>query len=379
MSKIFNISKQRDYPVVIENDFRSILNHIKFINYNAKIAIITDKNVNKLHLPKLVNVLKEYFKENNIYVFKLENGEKAKNFKNVHDIYKLLLHNYFDRSDAIFAFGGGVIGDTAGFIAATFLRGLPFIQVPSTLLAQVDSSIGGKVGVNYYNLKNVIGSFYQPKLVYTNIELLKTLPINEMRNGITETIVHSLIAKPEMLDYILKYYSEIITARNINYLEYLVYENIKIKLSFVEKDEKESGLRRILNFGHTIGHAVEAFFDYKYSHGECVSIGIIAAFKIGVAKKLIDREKVNYIISILNLLGLPIYIENINWELIMDNLRHDKKVENGTLNFILPTEVGKVRQYKISIDNDLKSIISDTQYESKLFMEKNNIKGKFIV
>jgi 3-dehydroquinate synthase len=288
----------------------------------------------------------------------MKEGENNKNLGTVKDIYRFLLDNQFERNDLIIALGGGVVGDTAGYAAATYLRGIAFIQIPTSLLAQVDSSMGGKVGVNLGGYKNMIGAFYQPRLIYSNVQVLKTLNENQIRCAIAEMLIHAFIASPAMIDDILKNQEKIIVSRDSEVLERLVYENVRINMSVVVKDEKETGIRRILNLGHTFGHAIEAYRNYSYPHGMCVSIGLVLAFKIAEGKGLIKKAEVAYVTNVLKILGLPTEIEKPDWNTIFNNMAHDKKLENGKLIFVLPTKIGEVIQYPLKIDKELLEIIT---------------------
>lgn len=347
------------YPIVVNNNFSGIQDFMTYVDNPGKIAVITDDCVAVLYLKELLEVLEVCFSRNKIYTFVMKQGENYKNLCTVKDIYRFLLDNQFERNDLIIALGGGVVGDTAGYAAATYLRGIAFIQIPTSLLAQVDSSMGGKVGVNFGGYKNMIGAFYQPRLIYSNVQVLKTLSESQIRCAIAEMLIHAFIASPAMIDDILINQEKIIVARDSEVLERLVYENVRIKMSVVEKDEKETGIRRILNLGHTFGHAIEAYCNYSYPHGMCVSIGLVLAFKIAEGKGLIKKAEVAYVTNILKMLGLPTEIEKPDWNVIFNNMAHDKKLENGKLIFILPTKIGEVIQYPLKIDEELLEIVTE--------------------
>jgi 3-dehydroquinate synthase len=260
-----------------------------------------------------------------------------------------MLSKHIDRSDLVIALGGGVIGDIAGYAAATFLRGIAYIQIPTTLLAQIDSSVGGKVAIDYRGYKNMIGAFYQPLLVYTNTNVLQTLPEREYKCGLTEAVVHALIADAGLLDFI---YDNINDRSRLDEqkVEEFVYKNCKIKADIVTQDDKDKGIRKILNFGHTVGHAIEGLYDYKYKHGECVAIGILSSFKLGVYFNLIDTGKLVFIKSALNRLGLLVAIDELNWNEVVKRIAFDKKAVSGKVTFILPLDIGKVIDYEIDLN-----------------------------
>lgn len=336
------------YDIVIHNNFSMISDEIQSLWTGQKIIIITDDIVDKLYLSPLENELLKICSE--IYSYTMPNGESKKSVEMLNQIYDFMLSKHVDRSDLVIVLGGGVVGDIAGYAAATFLRGIAYVQVPTTLLAQIDSSVGGKVAVNYQGYKNMIGTFYQPLLVYINTVTLNTLPEREYRCGLTEAVVHSLIADIRLLDFI----QEKVNDRNKldeQKVEEFIYRNCKIKVDAVIQDEKDKGIRKILNFGHTVGHAIEGLYEYKYRHGECIAVGIVAAFKLGVYFKLIDIEKLVFIKSVLVKLGLPITIDNLDWNETVKRIAFDKKTISGKVSFILPTDMGKVVDYEVDLNN----------------------------
>ena len=253
-----------------------------------KLAVITDSNVGPLYADKVAQCLKET--GNNIFVYTFEAGEKNKNLNTVQDVYEFLIKNKFDRKDVLIALGGGVVGDLTGFTAATYLRGIRFIQMPTSLLSQVDSSIGGKTGVDFNGYKNMVGAFYQPILVYINIETLKTLPIRENLSGMGEIIKHGFIKDKGYLKW-LNDNSEHILNLEYDALEYMICESCMIKRAVVEYDPKETlGERALLNFGHTLGHAIEKNSNFSLLHGECVALGMLAALEISYTKGYISEN-----------------------------------------------------------------------------------------
>jgi 3-dehydroquinate synthase len=347
MKKIQLSLEKHQYSVLIHNNFSELKKEVHSFFNGRKIAIITDDNVSNLYLSEVVKELQDdSFK---LFNFIINHGEKSKSNSTLSKIYDFLMEIHFERSDLIVALGGGVVGDIAGYAAATYLRGVALIQIPTTLLAQVDSSIGGKTAINYRGIKNLIGAFHQPSLVYINIQTVKTLPEREFRNGLAEVIVHGIIQDESLIEFTVDHFCNYLDA-NDDLLEELIFRNCQIKANIVMRDEKDKDIRKILNFGHTIGHAIESIFDYRYAHGECVSIGIISACKVSLFYKLIDYEKFIYINSILSSLKLPIEIKHMNWDKIVQKIKHDKKMNSGEISFIVPTNTGGVLDYKLEVD-----------------------------
>lgn len=348
--------KNNSYPIVISDKFDYLKEYIT--KNSNRCVIVTDTNIEKLYLEDLRFECEKIFKE--VLVFVVEAGENSKSLTVTGKIYDFLMENSITRKDVLISFGGGVVGDLGGFVAATYLRGISFIQVPTSLLAQVDSSVGGKTAVNLQKIKNVVGAFYQPKIVYVNHSVLKSLPIEEIRNGLVEILVHAIIKDEELFDFIETNLAEILNL-NANLIEELIYRNCKIKAEVVQKDEKELGERAILNFGHTFGHAIESFYDYKYRHGECVAVGIIGSCYLAEKMQLITAETTNRIKSILERMQVLHKIHNFNSDEIIDNMRHDKKVLDGKINFILPVKIGQVIKCEINDLKDLEEVLDRLQ------------------
>lgn len=269
--------------------------------------------------------------------------EESKSLQTVHSVYDNLVENEFDRSSGIVAVGGGVIGDVTGFAAATFMRGIRFIQVPTTLLAQVDSSIGGKTGVNHPRGKNLVGAFHQPALVWTDVSTLQTLPERELRSGLAEVIKYAIIADPQLfriLETTVGSFSKASTETLID----IVSRCCSIKARIVEEDEKEHGVRSILNYGHTIGHALEALTNYTYyTHGEAVAVGMTAAARISCEIGATERKMAENQERVLRMAGLPASIDcPIDPHEIVKQLNSDKKRLAGRVRWVLPKTIGEV-------------------------------------
>ncbi|TET26403.1 MAG: 3-dehydroquinate synthase [Dehalococcoidia bacterium] len=302
-------------------------------------VIITNPIVKELYGEALEqNLAREGFEAVTLQV---PDGEEQKSLDTATSLYHELSKCYAERTTPIIALGGGVIGDLAGFVAATYLRGVPLVQIPTTLLAQVDSSIGGKVAVNHDQLKNKIGAFYQPKLVISDISTLKTLPDKEFANGLAEVIKSAVVWDREFFTY-LEMNLDSLKALSDRELEEAVFRSVKIKAEVVEKDEKDLGLRSILNYGHTIGHAIETAADFGIGHGEAIAIGMIAAARISNRMGILDIKELNRLTDFIRRADLMIETPRLALERIIQAVRHDKKVMAGKIRFVLPKAIGDV-------------------------------------
>jgi 3-dehydroquinate synthase len=271
----------------------------------------------------------------------IPDGERYKNLQTLGRIYDALIRAKADRASAIIAVGGGVVGDTAGFAAATYLRGVPVVQIPTTLLGQVDSALGGKVGVNHALGKNMIGAFHQPALVAIDPAFLSTLPRREFRAGLYEVIKYGVIASRPLFDRVAQSLKALFD-RNETALIPVLTESCRIKTEVVNADEREHGVRRTLNFGHTAGHALEAATKYRrFRHGEAVAYGMLAAAEIAVARKTLRKADRDALAALITTLGPLPAVADIPLADVLDAIGHDKKVVGGTLHFVLPTRIGK--------------------------------------
>lgn len=336
------ISVNNGYPIVINNNFKALINYISEYE-SSQIFVITDSNVNILHFQALEDTLKKF----KLKKFIIPAGEQSKSFQELKNIYNFLIKGNASKKDIIIAFGGGVIGDLAGFAAATFLSGLRLIQVPTSLLSQVDSSVGGKTALNFLSHKNNIGLFYQPIQVFINTSLLTTLPEREFNCGMGEVLVHSILDNSKSLFTLLTEEHERIKARDSIILNELVYLNCNIKRKFVEEDEYEHGKRQSLNLGHTIGHAIESLYNFELKHGECVSLGLVAACYISLQKNIVSNEIADKIIKLIELFNLPTYISSLPPYEILDLIQYDKKRNSNINNFILIKDIGEVQIVQI--------------------------------
>lgn len=338
MSCIYVETKTNKYPIYFKNGFSDLKAAVEETGLSGrKLCLIADSNTGKLYAEKVKKELEGSFEK--IYVYMFEAGEKNKNLSTISDMYSFFIENRVDRKTVVACLGGGVCGDMAGFAAATYLRGIKFIQIPTSLLAQVDSSVGGKVGVDFKGSKNIVGAFYQPEFVYINMETLNTLSEREFNAGMAEVIKYSPIADSKFLDYLEKN-KEKIRNKDTECMKYIIKRCCEIKADVVSKDEKESGLREILNFGHTIGHAVETKMDFALLHGECVALGMKAVFEICLKRGTVTQNEYDRFISLLEYFSLPLKTENITAEEVYRQMFLDKKVQKNTIRFVLLEKFG---------------------------------------
>ncbi len=326
------------YDIVLEQDFNSLYRELnKLDTRNKKVCIVTDTNLSKLYLNELIEILKDYAKV--VETFTFPAGEASKNLNTAYLLYEKLIQSHFDRKDILIALGGGVVGDLTGYAAATYLRGINFIQMPTSLLAMVDSSIGGKTGVDFQAYKNMIGAFHQPKSVYMNLKTLFSLNDAQYYSGLGEIIKHGLIKDAGYYLW-LKANCQSIKDRDMAVLKEMIYKSCLIKRDVVEKDPKELGDRALLNYGHTIGHAVEKLMEFKLLHGECVAIGMVAASYLSHKRNHITPEQFTDIVSTIQSFNLPVSVSGIRAEDVLKVTLLDKKMEAGRIKFILLAEPG---------------------------------------
>jgi len=340
MKKIDVRLGQNSYSVYIGTGILSQTGQrLKESGYSGKAVIITNPVVKKLYgnLVKL-SLIEAGYKTT---ILEVPDGEEYKSLESAGKLYQQLAEFGAERSTVILALGGGVIGDLAGFVAATYMRGVPLVQLPTTLLAQCDSSIGGKTAVNHGLLKNEIGAFYQPKMTVADISTLKTLPTEELTGGLAEVIKYAVIKDAQFFVYLEKHL-DLIKALDDNVLETIVAKSAQIKVEVVEIDEKDTGLRNILNFGHTVGHAVESVTNFQIAHGQAVAFGMVAAAKISSELGILDSGNVTRLKSLLEKAGLITKLPLTEVKQVMQAMRYDKKVQNGKIRFVLPRAIGQV-------------------------------------
>jgi len=347
---------ERSYPIYITSDYNSIGKSLASAKISGRIVVVTDSNVDRQQACDFMEALGNA--GCNVEKYVIPAGENSKNLDIIKGIYQYLIEKKLDRGGTLIALGGGVVGDITGFAAATFLRGINFVQVPTSTLAQADSSVGGKVGVNFENKKNIIGAFYQPKFVYMNVNTLKTLPRREFQAGLAEVIKHGIIMDPDFFNFI-DYNMKKILSYDIDVLQYIAKQNCTIKGNVVEQDEKESGLRAILNFGHTIGHAIESAKNFELLHGECVSLGMAGAFKMARHLDMVNDETVARAVRVLESAGLPVRLPGMSVDEVYEHLFYDKKIKNNKLLFILPKKIGEVVQLTIEDTALIRKVLTE--------------------
>lgn len=327
------------YHIYLEPDFAKLPEAVEPLNIKErKLCIVADSTTAELYGAELKKILKETCTYVSMFVFPA--GEVNKTLNTVRDLYEHLILEKFDRKDMLVALGGGVVGDLTGFAAATYLRGIGFIQIPTTLLSQVDSSIGGKTGVDFDAYKNMVGAFHMPRLVYMNLNVLKTLPDRQFACGMGEIIKHGLIQDSDYLEKLSTYQREI-REKNYAALLWMVADSCKVKRHVVEEDPTEQGIRAWLNFGHTIGHSVEKLKDFTLCHGECVAIGCAAAAWMSWKRGLISEKEKEAAEQLLLDYQLPVRVKGLKPEDIVKTTKLDKKMDAGKVKFVLLKKIGE--------------------------------------
>ena len=306
--------------------------------FSGRAVIITDTTVKGLYGEALGRSLTGTgFR---VTTLEVPPGEEQKSLETAGRLYRELSGAYAERTTPVLALGGGVVGDLAGFVAATYMRGVPLVQLPTTLLAQVDSSLGGKTAVDHGQLKNTIGVFYQPRLVVADTDTLRTLPSVELSNGLVEVIKSAAIRNRDFFNF-LDINMERARSLDKKVLEEIVLETARIKTEIVGKDEKEQGLRGILNYGHTVGHAVEAVSDFRLKHGQAVAIGMVAAAGISHKMGLLDKSDVSRLTDVIKKAGLPTAMPDLDIKDVLQAMKHDKKVQRDKIRFVLLKAIGE--------------------------------------
>ena len=326
------------YPIVFRKNFEDLSNQLKTLELQErKCCIVTDSNVAPIYLETVKKELEKV--SDTIISIILPAGEENKTLVQIQNIYEHLIKAHFDRKDLLFALGGGVVGDMTGFAAATYLRGIDFIQIPTTLLAQVDSSIGGKTGVDFDGYKNMVGAFHHPALVYANLSTLKTLTAEQFACGMGEVLKHGLIKNASYYEWCINQMFEI-QDREVEALKTMVLESMKIKKAVVEKDPTEKGERALLNLGHTVGHAIEKLQNFQMLHGQCVALGYLCAAYISWKRGLLTNEEFFEIRDMNVGFDLPIFLDALDENEVVLATKSDKKMEHGQIKFILLKSIG---------------------------------------
>ena len=344
------------YDIIFQNDFSSLAQYMQGLNTkDRKICVVTDTNVAPHYLNTVKGILDGVARS--VTSFTMPAGESNKNLDTVKELYEFLILEHFERNDMLVALGGGVVGDLTGYTAATYLRGIDFVQIPTSLLAQVDSSIGGKTGVDFNSYKNMVGAFHQPKLVYINTATLKTLRKREYFSGLGEVIKHGLIAEREFYQWLIDN-KKAIKELNQDVVREMIQRSCNIKRMVVEEDPKEKGRRALLNYGHTLGHAVEKLTGFAFLHGECVAAGSIMSAFLSRNRGYITQEEVDSIIDIFGYFAMP-NIRNYNIGEVLKAVKLDKKMSAGQIKFILLENIGNAFIAKDVTDDDMRMALEE--------------------
>ena len=341
MRKVRVALGEESYDIVIgyglEQELRAF---VQGAGFSRQAMLVTDSNVGPLYGETVRAILEAGGLS--VTVVTIPAGESSKSLAVAEKLYTRAIELGLDRKSPIFALGGGVVGDLAGVIAATYMRGVPFVQLPTSLLAQVDSSVGGKVAVNHALGKNLIGAFYQPKAVFMDLSMMKTLPKREIYTGLGEIIKYGIIYDAAFFAYLEQHVQDVLSLEQ-EAAVHMIARSCEIKAAVVSQDEKESGLRRILNFGHTMAHAIEKETGYlRYNHGEAVAIGMVGAADISARLGMIEEADVARVTSLIERLHLPTVAEGCTVDAMYKDIFHDKKTINGKVNWVLMEGIGKV-------------------------------------
>ena len=358
-----NYEKKPCYDIVFTDCFELLPDELQtFDIINRRVAIIADSHTSALFGDTVRNLLEGHCKKVLLHAFPA--GEANKTLDTVKEIYRVLIEEQYDRKDLLIALGGGVVGDITGYAAATYLRGIDFIQVPTTLIAQSDSSIGGKTGVDFDGYKNMVGAFYMPKLVYMNIAVLKELDDRQFYAGFAEVMKHGLIKDTGFYEWLLDNMYEI-HDRDIDVLIEMIIKSCTIKKLVVEKDPKEQGERALLNFGHTIGHAIEKAMNFEMLHGECIALGMVAAAHISWKHNWLSMDEYYEVRDMFVPFNLPITIDSVDPEEILRLTKSDKKMDAGQIKFVLLKKVGKAVIDKTVTDEEILEAIREIYFSDE--------------
>ena len=340
------------YKICFRPDFNDLLNvfNTEVNRKYDKICIVSDSNVSKLYLAEVISIFKAT--GSNVSSFSFDAGEASKNLDTVNMLYEHLILKRYTRNSLLVALGGGVVGDLTGFAASTFLRGIDFIQIPTTLLSQVDSSVGGKTGVDFKGYKNMVGAFYMPRLVYMNLGTLNSLDDYNFACGMGEVIKSALIADANFYQWI-KDNKDAVLAKDYDSLAYTVSSCCQIKGHVVEIDPKEKGIRAYLNFGHTLGHSIEKLSEFKLGHGQCVAIGMVCAMHLSKKLGYINESEILDVINVLKEYNLPVSVAGLKDTDILSASKSDKKMTDSKIKFIILKNIGEADSYMNFSDEDL--------------------------
>ena len=349
------------YDILLSDSFSGLSEEVgKLPVQGRRACIVTDTNVEPLYREQVETELTGCFSE--VVVFTFPAGEEQKNLDTVRRLYEKLIDCHFDRKDWLVALGGGVVGDLCGFAAATYLRGISFIQIPTTLLSQVDSSIGGKTGVDLEAYKNMVGAFHMPKLVYTNVQTLTSLPDEQYSSGMGEILKHGLIKDASYFSW-LSDHAEAIANRELSVCMEMIRISDEIKRQVVENDPKEHGERALLNFGHTLGHALEKQMNFSVLHGHCVGLGCLAAARISANRGYIEEAAVAGIRRVMKLFRMPSVLKDFDLDAVIEDTKNDKKMDGDRIRFILLKNIGEAYIDTTVTEEEMKAGLTEIQKE----------------
>ena len=354
--ELFAGQRKNKYKILISKEAISRKNIAPLLKEHKKTLIISDDGVPQKIVKKVTAACKPSTK---VFEIILQQGEKAKSIQNFQKILNFLAESNFDRTDLIIAVGGGVVGDISGYVASSYLRGIPFIQIPTTLLAQVDSSVGGKTAINISAGKNLVGAFYNPKGVIIDTSVLKTLSNREFKAGLAEVIKYALIKNKSLFSLLKRHPKEILLMHH-KIIEEIIFASIHTKAQIVTQDEKENGIRAILTFGHTFGHAIEAHGKYKkILHGEAVAKGMKIASKISYLESLISEKDHKKVIALLEMFEFDLSLNQYNYEELKPYILRDKKIKAGRLNLVLLNQLSNATVTSAFDTKNLKKAMQD--------------------
>ncbi|MCL2461713.1 MAG: 3-dehydroquinate synthase, partial [Defluviitaleaceae bacterium] len=330
-----------DYEIIIETGFDALVSELARLGFaGRKICIVSDAKIADAYAKPLQDRLSGALAGSEVSLCVFPGGEESKNLAEIQAMYAFFLEKRLDRKSLVLALGGGVTGDAAGFAAATYMRGLDFVQLPTTLLAQTDAGIGGKVAVDFQNQKNLVGAFYQPRLVYINLDTLKTLPPEHFANGMAEIIKHGLALDAGFAEWLWEN-RERVAAKDADAIREMLRRSCAIKAGVVSRDAKEAGERELLNFGHTFGHAVESLSGFAMYHGYCVAAGMVAAMRLSMARGYIAEAEFERGRELIAYYGLPTGARGMAAEEVLAQMRLDKKTRDNNIRVILLEKIGK--------------------------------------
>lgn len=366
MKSVIVKTNTKDYSVHIGNNIFGLLpEYLSKHNLPNRVFVILDKNIDRIYgtsIRKLINsfAVKKFY-------LSLKSTETIKSFTTVNQIVRKFYEEEFGRDTILIAIGGGTIGDVAGFVASTYMRGISLVHIPTTLLSAVDSSIGGKTGINFKETKNLIGSFYHPDMVLIDTNFISSLPEKELISGFGEVIKYSFLTDKKFYSYLLSQH-KLLSKKDFSLLNKIIYECVKIKSAVVSKDEKEvTGLRKILNFGHTFGHAFESNSSYKLAHGKAVIAGIVSALMLSLEKKFIDNNLLDYMLELPLKFWPSINIKRIDAEKLFSLMAYDKKNREGKIQFVLIKNFGEIL---VDVPVDKKSITISLEKTEQIWFKR---------